>query len=122
MWTISRTIFLIGMLSGLLCSCISFALPQPRSSKIAAAAMRAPGRRGRFHHGSGQRLMAVSVYDRASDSMCPRFFGIFRSSCLSAHQVVAELALQAGCGLVAPHRIIVHFIMPTSKHSRGAAG
>jgi hypothetical protein len=26
-------------------------------------------------------LMAVAVYDRASDSMCPRFFGIFRSSC-----------------------------------------
>ena len=26
-------------------------------------------------------LMAVSVFDRASDSMCPRFFGIFRSSC-----------------------------------------
>jgi hypothetical protein len=26
-------------------------------------------------------LMAVSVYDRASDSMCPRFFGIFRWSC-----------------------------------------
>src|SRR5262249_60067913 len=26
-------------------------------------------------------LMAVSVYDHASDSMCPRFFGIFRSSC-----------------------------------------
>jgi hypothetical protein len=25
--------------------------------------------------------MAVRVYDRASDSMCPRFFGIFRSSC-----------------------------------------
>jgi hypothetical protein len=25
--------------------------------------------------------MAVSVHDRASDSMCPRFFGIFRSSC-----------------------------------------
>ena len=26
-------------------------------------------------------LMAVRVYDRESDSMCPRFFGIFRSSC-----------------------------------------
>src|SRR5262249_41275465 len=38
----------------------------------------------RFHHDAGQRFMAVSVYDRASDSMCPRFFGIFPSSCLSA--------------------------------------
>ncbi len=38
--TISRTIFSIGLLSGPLCSCISFALPQPRSSRIAAAAMR----------------------------------------------------------------------------------
>jgi hypothetical protein len=47
-------------------------------------------------------LMAVSVYDRASDSICPRFFAIFRSSCLSAHQLVAELALKAGCGLLAP--------------------
>jgi hypothetical protein len=47
-------------------------------------------------------LMAVSVYDRASDWMYPRFFGIFCSSCLSAHQVEAEPALKAGCGLVAP--------------------
>src|SRR5262249_39552014 len=58
-------------------------------------------------------LMAVSLYDRASDSMCPRFFGIFRSSCFvsirynphrrwQTNQVEAELALKAGCGLVAP--------------------
>src|SRR5262249_51059017 len=47
-------------------------------------------------------LMAVRVYDRASDAMCPRFFGIFRSSCLSAHQLVFSLALKAGCGFVAP--------------------
>src|SRR5262249_9224019 len=56
-------------------------LPQPRSSSTLAAATRAIG--GQF--GSimipDNVLMAVSVYDRASDSMCPRFFGIFRSSC-----------------------------------------
>jgi hypothetical protein len=51
-------------------------------------------------------LMAVSVYDRASDSMCPRFFGIFRSSCFfsirynphrrwQTNQVEAKLALKA---------------------------
>jgi hypothetical protein len=51
-------------------------------------------------------MMAVSVYDHASDSMCPRFFGIFRSSCfVSIHynphrrwqtnQVEAKLALKA---------------------------
>src|SRR5262249_46600603 len=63
-------------------------------------------------------LMAVRVCDRASDWMCPRFFGIFRSSCFvsiltiriallcrtkaGAIKSVAELALKAGCGLVAP--------------------
>jgi hypothetical protein len=51
-------------------------------------------------------LMAVSVYDRASDAMCPRFFGIFRSSCFvsirynphrrwQTNQVEAKLALKA---------------------------
>jgi hypothetical protein len=49
-------------------------------------------------------LMAVSVYDRASDSMCPRFFGIFRSSCFVSirynphrrwQKVEAKLALKA---------------------------
>jgi hypothetical protein len=50
--------------------------------------------------------MAVSVYDRASDSMCPTFFGIFRSSCFvsirynphrrwQTNQVEAKLALKA---------------------------
>src|SRR5262245_15032381 len=38
-------------------------------------------RGGLLHHDAASVLMAVSVYDRASDSMCPRFFGIFRSSC-----------------------------------------
>jgi hypothetical protein len=51
-------------------------------------------------------LMAVSVYDRASDWMYPRFFGIFRSSCLSAHQVEAEPALKAGCGCAPSRRTI----------------
>jgi hypothetical protein len=51
-------------------------------------------------------LMAVSVYDRASDAMCPRFLGIFRSSCFvsirynphrrwQTNQVEAKLALTA---------------------------
>src|SRR5262249_18683930 len=58
-------------------------------------------------------LMAVSVYDRASDSMCPRFFGSCRSSCFvsirynphrrwQTNQVEAELALKADCGSVTP--------------------
>jgi len=48
----------------------------------------------------------VSVYDRASDVMCPRFFGIFRSLCFvsirynphrrwQTNQVEAKLALKA---------------------------
>jgi hypothetical protein len=55
------------VLSGPLCSCISFALPQPRSSRIAAAAMRArAGALGSIMIPASV-LMAVSVYDRASD-------------------------------------------------------
>src|SRR5262249_17387365 len=60
----------------------------------------------RFHHDTGRVLMAVSLYDRASDAMCPRFFGIFRSSCFvsirynphrrwQTNQVQAKLALKA---------------------------
>ena len=57
----------------------SLGLPQPRSSRIAAAAMRArAGALGSIMIPASV-LMAVSVYDRASDSMCPRFFAIFRS-------------------------------------------
>src|SRR5262249_7083290 len=85
---------------------VSLHLPQPRSSRTLAAAMRAIG--GEF--GSimipASVLMAVRVYDRASDAICPRFFGIFRSSCFvsirynphrrwQTNQVEAKLALKA---------------------------
>jgi hypothetical protein len=63
--------------------------------------------------------MAVRVYDRASDAMCPRFFGIFRSSCFvsirynphrrwQTNQVEAKLALKAGWSRFI--ETIVHFI------------
>src|SRR5262249_15875920 len=85
-----------------------------------AAAMRAIG--GQF--GSimipASVLMAVRVYDRASESMCPRFFGIFHSA-LTNQSSRSQARLKAGCGLVALHRIIVHFIARGGCHCRAAA-
>src|SRR6516164_9546563 len=60
---------------------MSFGLPQPRSSRTLAATIRAIGGEVCSIMMPANVLMAVSVYDRASDSMCPRFFGIFRSLC-----------------------------------------
>src|SRR5262245_27370836 len=90
---------------------VSLHLPQPRSSRTLAAATRAIG--GQF--GSimipASVLMAVSVYDRASDAMCPRFFGFFGSHFLLSFVTIRHGAgktiqlvafLKAGCGLVAP--------------------
>src|SRR5262245_50005341 len=96
-------------------------LPQPRSSRTLAAATRAIG--GQF--GSimipASVLMAVSVYDRASDAICPRFFGMFRSSCfvsirhnphrrwqtIKSKPSRAEGGLRVGRAFI---EIIVHFI------------
>src|SRR5262249_9762104 len=86
---------------------VSVGLPQPRSSKSLAAAIRAIGGEVCSIMIPASVLMAVWVNDRASDAMCPRFFfGIFRSSCFlsirynphrrwQTNQVEAKLALKA---------------------------
>src|SRR5262245_25186343 len=74
----------------------------PAAIKTLAATIRAIGGEVCSIMMPANVLMAVAVYDRASDSMCPRFFGIFRSSCFvsirynphrrwQANQVEAEL-------------------------------
>src|SRR5262249_56695956 len=71
-------------------------------------------------------LMAVRVYDRASDSMCPRFFGIFRSSCfvIVTIRIGADKPIKSTpssrprrvAGWSRLHWIIVHFIERGACH------
>jgi hypothetical protein len=51
-------------------------LPQPRSSRTLAAITRAVGGEVCSIMMPANVLMAVSVYDRASDSMCPRGYAL----------------------------------------------